>query len=150
MPPQGGDSLQQNPAAGLWRFGTEQIGCRFPGGLVVRMEADDHAQADAECHHAPGKPGDRGTKLIGVAGVVAHNAPNNIRQGVLPDEDTGQGAYQRRIQGIAQVVGTDLMISVAQRLQGAHLNALILDHSRQGADNNHGRYGEGQHREDVA
>ena len=56
--PDEGDALQQDPHAGLWGLGPEQVGGGFPGGLAVGAQADQHAQDHRQDGDAPAQTGD--------------------------------------------------------------------------------------------
>ncbi len=78
------------------------------------------------------------------------HVPQHPGNGPPPDEQAQKRAHQRGIEGVAEVMPPQLSVAVAQRLERAHLNALVFQHARNGGQHDHGGHGEGQKRKDVA
>ena len=128
-PPQRGDALQQDALAGLGGAGQHQGGgILLQGGAAgQRCDADrqhDKGAACKKCLPQPPRCGDG-------RHVVHHRicGPDDGRERLEPDRQPEHRARCRRRKGVEQILLHDGCVRIAERLQGADLQALLLDHA---------------------
>ena len=145
--PQRGDVLQEDALACHGSPGQQQC-CTFflqagaagtPGSQADDGGTDGHAGG---CHarvEPQGEGGQAEDQLIGV--------PDNAGEHQKAHHHTGHAAQHAGSKGIEQVLACNAGVGVAQGLQGAHLEAVLVHHTGHGGGSHQGRHQEEEHRE---
>ena len=147
--PQRGDVFEEDALAGHRRTGQEQGGgllaqagaAGLPGG-----DADDgRTEQDASHGHA-------GVELQGEGGQAEHHGLIGLPDDGGEDDEAHRHAQDAAQdaggQAVEQVLARNGCVGVAQRFQGAHLQAVLVHHAGHGGGGHQCRHQEEEHRED--